>query len=165
MTNNTLSKIKHIIFVILCIVIQTSIMPKIETKNVYPDIILMISVFYVLFYPLKFGLTYAFISSFILDSLTGYPIGIGTVSRFLAASFIGVIRDKVYLKIIIVILIVIAATFIKEIIFLMFYMILGNAVNIKGFIFNTFYKMLYNAIAAPIVFFIFKKMRSVFEEK
>ncbi len=140
-------------------------MPYLQIKGLIPDIILILSICYTLLYSLQIGMAVSVFSGLLLDALSGFPVGIGTLSRFLTVTLVGILKGNVYVRTLIIMTVVFITTFIKEILFLLIHILFGTKLYIGSSLLLIFYKMLYNTIFSPVVYFALRKVGQLFHEQ
>jgi len=94
----TFLKFAHFLFVIICIIIQLSVIEHLKIFNIDIDIVLIAVIGIAIFDGGIFGLVYGFIAGMLLDLLGGEIIGISALLYSLGGFFTGKIMNLGFKK-------------------------------------------------------------------
>lgn len=152
-------------------IIESSILSNISFLIVVPDLVLICSIYFSLLNGKLYGETTGFISGFLLDVITGCPLGFNALYRTIIGYLFGLFNKTVIISgIIMPVLSVGIGTLLKRLLVLGITIIYPNLeLSVYGFISNQFlFEFLANVILAPIVFKfleLFKKSISIIHTK
>ena len=144
--------------------LQTTVMPHLAIRGVFPDLALLVVVSWSLLCGTREGAIWGFIAGLAVDLFSGAPFGAATVS-LMAASFLSGLGEVTVVRARFVLpsIVMFAATIIYDLLFLFIVWISGQPVawldSLTDIILPT---AVLNAVLTPVVFIALRRLHTFF---
>jgi rod shape-determining protein MreD len=154
------------VWAIFFVLLQVVIGPYLGMFKVLPDFILIWVVVLGLTEGPEMGAKVGFWSGLLGDIFMGGHMGIGAFTKVVVGYLAGLVRMTVFFEnIFLAIVVVLAATLLNDLVYVLFMFLLGEIISLKLLLFKiTFGSAIYNALVTPIVFYFKMKLISGREE-
>lgn len=160
-----MSKVFKGLALLIIFVLQSTLLSFIEIKGVKPDILLIVIVIFSVFGGSLEGSIYGLIGGILQDIFFGHAVGFNMLIYMLIGFIFGEISKNLFKeKFVTVMSMVVLATFIKHVIYILLMVIMDSLVPLSPLIFAILIEAFYNAIISYIIFYFiikYKKKRNI----
>jgi rod shape-determining protein MreD len=150
-------------FLVAVALLQTTVMPHLAIRGVFPDLTLLVVVNWGLLRGTREGMIWGFIAGFAVDLFSGAPFGAATLSLMVVSFLSGLGEATVFrARFVLPLIAMFAATIIYDLLFLFIVWISGQPVAWTDSLWRIILpSALLNAVLTPIVFIALRKLHSL----
>ncbi|MBE7053254.1 MAG: rod shape-determining protein MreD [Ruminococcaceae bacterium] len=152
------SKLYLLLFILL--IVQTSIINKLNLGGVFPNLILVVAFTFPFFLQQFDAVVFGFVCGLLLDLLTGRIIGVNAILITYIALFVSFISKKyIYNTTINVFIVTFVMTILYQFIYVFLYYLIWKKGTIIGAVPKMLLEALYNSMIASLGYYIIQKRR------
>lgn len=155
------------VLILIVGIIQSSLLSKITSFNVIPDLALVILVYISYVNGSMVGQITGFASGFFLDFLSFAPLGFNALTRTVIGYLVGIIKGTFFLDIVIFpFLLCTSATILKAVIIAIVHFLFNANTPVYSFTGNLLWlEVILNGVSAPFVFAFLKLFKKMLEPR